>query len=283
MLSTESLPRTRALPPHGWLGLALVGTCWSLNWGLDGLRTHALFFPLWLGYVLSVDGLCLRRNGTSALHRSPRRFLALFAISVPLWWLFELLNLRLGNWEYAGREHFSDLEYSLLASLSFSTVVPAILETSEWLRGTRWIRGLPPGPRLPATPRVRRLCAVLGAAALAATLIWPRYCFPLVWVGPVLLIEALNLRLGRRALTCDLARGDWRPWAALWAGGLVCGFFWELWNFWSYPKWVYHVPWVGFLEVFEMPLLGYLGYLPFAMLLYQLAHLLLPRGEWLRP
>jgi hypothetical protein len=45
----------------------------------------------------------------------------------------------------------------------------------------------------------------------------------------------------------------------------VCGFFWEAWNFYSYPKWVYHVPFVSWLKLFEMPLLGYGGYLPFAL------------------
>ncbi|MBV8317398.1 MAG: hypothetical protein JOZ53_20860 [Planctomycetaceae bacterium] len=45
---------------------------------------------------------------------------------------------------------------------------------------------------------------------------------------------------------------------------LACGFFWEMWNYYSYPKWVYHVPFVGVLHVFEMPLLGYLGYLQMA-------------------
>jgi hypothetical protein len=51
-------------------------------------------------------------------------------------------------------------------------------------------------------------------------------------------------------------------------GVLICGFFWEFWNFYSYPKWVYHVPYLGFLHVFEMPLLGYGGYLPFSLELF---------------
>jgi hypothetical protein len=50
-----------------------------------------------------------------------------------------------------------------------------------------------------------------------------------------------------------------------------------MWNFHSYPKWIYHVPGVGFAKVFEMPILGYLGYLPFAMELYLAAQLVLPR------
>jgi hypothetical protein len=47
-----------------------------------------------------------------------------------------------------------------------------------------------------------------------------------------------------------------------------------MWNFLSYPKWIYHVPFVGFLHVFEMPLLGYLGYIPFSWELFALYHLI---------
>src|SRR5436305_9981309 len=25
-------------------------------------------------------------------------------------------------------------------------------------------------------------------------------------------------------------------------GSLICGLFWEMWNFYSWPKWVYHTP-----------------------------------------
>jgi hypothetical protein len=60
---------------------------------------------------------------------------------------------------------------------------------------------------------------------------------------------------------------------ALWAGTLICGFMWEMWDFLSFPRWIYHVPFVGFLHVFEMPLLGYGGYLPFGMELFALYQL----------
>ena len=43
---------------------------WTLNWGLSGLRTQWAFFPLWLGYCLTIDGLVLWRTGTSLLTRS---------------------------------------------------------------------------------------------------------------------------------------------------------------------------------------------------------------------
>ncbi|MCA1670462.1 MAG: hypothetical protein LC793_24395 [Thermomicrobia bacterium] len=58
----------------------------------------------------------------------------------------------------------------------------------------------------------------------------------------------------------------------LMAAGLICGFFWEMWNYWSLPKWYYTVPYVGFGKVFEMPILGYIGYLPFALEIFVVYH-----------
>ena len=46
-----------------------------------------------------------------------------------------------------------------------------------------------------------------------------------------------------------------------------------MWNYYSYPKWIYHVAWGGWFHIFEMLLLGYGGYLPFALELYALYHL----------
>lgn len=246
-------------------GLLLVAVAWPLNWLLEGLRTHLFFFPLWLGYVLFVDGMCALWRGTSLCARSPRGFLLLFPLSVPLWWVFEAANLRLANWIYVGREHFSDLEYALLGSLSFSTVVPAVLVTAELVRGAGWIEPFARGPRLSAGPGLSAALLALGLILLVLLLVWPRACYPLLWVSGVFLLEPVCRWRGRRSLLDDLERGDWRPWVALWTAGLSCGFFWELWNVNAYPKWVYDTPGVEGPKLFEMPLLGYLGYLPFSL------------------
>jgi hypothetical protein len=42
----------------------------------------------------------------------------------------------------------------------------------------------------------------------------------------------------------------------------------------SHPKWIYHTPGAHFLHVFEMPLLGYGGYVPFALDLFAIKSLL---------
>ncbi len=122
-------------PFYGWLGVTLIIVFWILNWGLAGSRTHWGFFPLWLGYSLTVDALVKMRKGISLLIRSPRAYLGLFLVSALAWWLFELLNKRTQNWLYIGRGGFSGLEYFFFATLSFSTVIPAVFGTAE-LAGT---------------------------------------------------------------------------------------------------------------------------------------------------
>ncbi len=120
-------------PLQGWFGLGLIFIFWTLNWTLPGARTHWGFFPLWLGYCLTIDGLVFQRKGTSLLTRSWRRYIGLFLASAPVWWLFELLNLRTQNWTYIGAEIFTPLQYAFWTTLSFTTVIPAVLEARNSL------------------------------------------------------------------------------------------------------------------------------------------------------
>ena len=271
---TASRPEQKFLQTwHGILGLVLIAILWPLNWLLPGLRTAFLFFPLWLGYILAVDALVLTRSGTSLLARSRRDFVVLFVLSAPAWWLFEIINQRTHNWEYLGREHFTDLEYFVLCSISFSTVMPAVFETAELVSTFRWTTRFASGPRIGRSSRAPLILFLAGALSLAAVWIWPRHCYPLVWLSVVLLLEPINLRLGRSHFLQHLREGDWRIVVSLSSGALICGFFWELWNYYSWPKWIYHTPGAEFLHIFEMPLLGYGGYLPFAWELYALRNL----------
>lgn len=260
--------RQTKYPFYGWLGLILVPIFWLLNWGLEGFRTHLAFFPLWLGYILTVDGLVLMRKGSSLLKRNLRGFILLFVFSVPFWWLFELFNQVLQNWHYTGRENFSDLEYALYASLNFSTVLPAVFISAE-LVSTFKIRlfekaFLKTGPKLPL------LFFISGWIMLGLLLLWPQLFFPLVWISVYFIVEPVNYWLGFKTLIHFTEKGNWQPVWNLWAGVLMCGFFWEMWNFYSFPKWTYELPYLDVLEVFEMPLAGYLGYLPFSLELFAL-------------
>jgi hypothetical protein len=271
-MSSQDSTRLRR-PIHGWIGLALIAAFWPLNWGLDGIRTHWGFFPLWLGYCLTVDAITCRRTGSSLLTRSRRAYIGLFAASVPAWWLFELINERTRNWIYLDDGTIGPVEHALLASLAFSTVIPAVFGTAELVASFTWVRRLAAGPRIAATPRVVAGFFVAGTAMLALTLAWPRFFYPFVWLSVFFILEPINYRFGHRTLLERTSERDWRAVISLWVGTLICGFFWEFWNYWSFPKWIYDVPFVGFGHIFEMPVLGYGGYLPFALELFALYHL----------
>jgi hypothetical protein len=260
------------IPPHGWVGVSLIIIFWILNWTLTGPRTHWGFFPLWLGYCLAIDGLVFWRTGTSLLTRSPRKYVGLFLISAPVWWIFELLNVRTQNWTYLGVEIFSPLTYIFWTTLSFTTVIPAVFGSAELFASFDFLKGLRRGPVIGTDKRTPRALFVLGWSMLVAMLMWPQIFFPFIWLSLYFILEPINSWLGNRSLAHWTQKGDWRPVMALWLGVLLTAFFWEMWNFYSFPKWIYHVPWGDWLHVFEMPLLGYGGYLPFALELYALYH-----------
>jgi hypothetical protein len=261
-------------PLYGWICIILAVVFWALNWGLDGIRTHWGFFPMWLGYCLTIDALTVKRTGSSLLRRNRAAYVGLYLASVPAWWLFELINKRTQNWIYIDDGSIGPVEHALLASLAFSTVIPAVFGTSEFVASFGWVKRMSRGPRLRPTPRVLNGFQVAGLAMLGLTLAWPRFFFPFVWLSVFFILEPINHRLGNRTLLERTRSGDWRPVVSLWTGTLICGFFWEFWNYWSFPKWIYSVPFVDFGRIFEMPVLGYGGYLPFALELFALYHLL---------
>jgi hypothetical protein len=220
-----------------------------------------------------MDGLVIWRTGTSLLTRSRRKYLGLFLVSAPAWWIFELLNLRTQNWIYIGAEIFSPLEYAFWTTLSFSTVIPAVFGSAEFFASFDFVKRLSRGPRVGTDKRTTLFFFVLGWLMLVLILIFPNKFFGFIWMSLYFILEPINIWLGNRSLANWTESGDWRPVISLWLGVLLTALFWEMWNYYSYPKWIYHVPWGNWLHVFEMPLLGYGGYLPFALELYALYHL----------
>jgi len=275
-IKTKGLENEKSrVPIHGWIGLGLIIIFWILNWTLTGPRTHWGFFPLWLGYCLTIDALVFWRTGTSLLMRSPRRYVGLFFVSAPVWWIFELFNLRTQNWAYVGAEIFTPLQYSFWTTLSFTSVIPAVFGSAEFFASFDFVKRLKRGLVIGTDKKTTLLFFLLGWIMLALLLIWPRIFFGFIWLSVYFILEPINIWLGNRSIAHWTQQGDWRPVISLWLGVLLTAFFWEMWNYYSYPKWIYDVPWGDWLHIFEMPLLGYGGYLPFALELYALYHLIM--------
>jgi hypothetical protein len=255
-------------PVHGWIGILLTLIFWYLNWNLEGIRTHILFFPLWFGYILTIDALVFYRKNTSLLTRSKKKFAMLFLISAPAWWIFELINWRTQNWFYDGRQFFTDAEYAVLATISFSTVMPAVFGTAELVGTLKWINNFKKGKVFLPTKATLNKFLLSGFIMLTLVIILPEYFYYFEWTAVYFILEPINYKLKNNTLFDYTIKGNWSPIVALTICTLICGFFWEMWNYFSYPKWIYDTPMVNFLYIFEMPLLGYIGYIPFSLELF---------------
>jgi hypothetical protein len=86
---------------------------------------------------------------------------------------------------------------------------------------------------------------------------------PLVWLGFAFLLDPINGRLGERSILGEFFTGHTRSMPLFFVAGFIAGVFWEFWNYWATTKWVYDVPYLGDLKLFEMPVLGFLGFMPF--------------------
>jgi hypothetical protein len=244
---------------------------WFVAWTkILPLYEHS-FVLLWLGYIATINSFSGWLLGKSLIQKMGWKFLLLFVISIPFWWFFEFLNLFVRNWSYVFPRSVGSLEYAVYASISFSTVVPAVLSTSFlFYHLTLKVKKLQ-GLRLSPKPVLLILSILAGFTSLVLIVSLPYISFPLLWLGVFLITEPINIICGFPSFGEKLKKGDWTLLVSVPAATVFTGFWWELWNFYSMPKWVYHIPYVGFFKIFEMPILGFLGYPFFGLEVYSFA------------
>jgi hypothetical protein len=268
----SSSTQTYRFPVWGWCGVIWLAGAWVLAWTrfewFAALQEFT-FTPLWLGYIVVINALAYQRSGRCMLTHRSRYLLMLFPLSAVLWWSFEYLNRFAGNWHYVGISEFGAWHYFVFATLPFSTVLPAVLGTSAWLMTfPRGSAGLHEFGRLKVPSARPYSWSLIGASILLLMVlgVWPQTLYPLVWLAPLALIIGLSPANPPLGSLKQIGEGDWRQaWCAALAC-LICGVFWEMWNVRSLAHWEYTVPYVQRFHVFEMPLLGYAGYLPFGLI-----------------
>lgn len=274
----------RCLPPYAWLGLAiLLGSQVALPFGVSGLATW--WTPIqWTGYILLVDAIVHWLTGESWLTRHLREFPLMALLSVGIWLIFEAYNFRLRNWVYVGvptNPWLRNLGYFW----SFATILPGLFETADFVGAIAARRRVSaPWTTKPDRSPVGNLWS-LGVIMLVLPLAVPShvasYLFGLVWVGFILLLDPLNAVLGAPSLLARWKQGDRLPILALLVAGFACGLLWETWNHQAFRAlgayWVYTVP--EPLRIFgwhfgQMPVLGLLGFPPFAWEMFAWYYLL---------
>ncbi len=253
----------RRLPPYAVAGLLIMaagevtlfaGAGWIAQW----------FTPImWTGYILFLDGVILVRKGTSLLSKYPREFAILAVLSIASWEIFEAYNLLLKNWRYVNLP--DQLAVRLVGyAWSFATISPGMFLTYELLED------ILPGGNPERSPRLGNglfyTLVIFGLLCITVPLIWPSpHMTPLVWIGWAFFLDPINQRLGERSFVSELFSGKARSILIMFLAGFLCGVLWEFWNYWAATKWEYEVPYLGHIKIFEMPVLGFLGFLPFAV------------------
>lgn len=266
----QKRPVARSFPWWGWVGLSTGLVTWCLAWTrfpwFRACQPHT-FTPLWLSFVMVINGLHFRRNGHCLMLDHPAFFLLLFPVSGTFWWFFEYLNRFVGNWSYVIIPA-SGWSYFWRATPPFSTVLPAVLSTQDWFSDMHWVqKGFKEYIRIRfAHPR---WWAALSLTACGFSLIgigvWPDLLFSFLWIAPLFILVSVQTLFREPNVFSGIAGGDWRLAVSSAAAALFCGWFWEMWNEFSLAKWTYTIPFVHSFQVFEMPILGYAGYLPFGL------------------
>jgi hypothetical protein len=216
------------------------------------------FITSWWSYIIFLDALLsLKYKRFFVLNR---HLPFLIIISSGYWCVFELLNIRLQNWFYINLPPEASYRY-LGYLLGFGTVLPAIYLTQEAIQS---VFG-----RMHAKsfhiPHYSSYALIIGGIALILAVAIPEYCFALAWVFPFLLCDGINYLHGHNSFMDDLQKGRMGLLISTILSGLICGFLWEFWNYWSLTKWVYSVPFFESGKIFEMPFAGYVGFLIFSL------------------
>jgi hypothetical protein len=251
---------------HGILGLVILLISHVLLLMEIELIASWFYYWAWWSYILIIDSLIYTIKKNSLIMNRKGEFFLILLWSIVIWTFFEAVNLILQNWYYSNVVPSLVIRW-LCYGVAYATVLPALFETTELLESVGLFKNSTVRP-ITVTTAVQAGLVSLGIVFVFGVLFYPRYCFPLVWGSIIFLFEPINYRWSATSLLKDWERGTARKFYLLLTAGLICGVLWEFWNFWAATKWIYTVPFFEELKIFEMPLLGFLGFPPFAVECY---------------
>lgn len=237
------------------LAVAVYGLWRDIHWA-----AQPFYAWVWWGYILMLDGFCIWKRGGSLLTTRAHFLFPICVWSITFWMFFELINSHIRNWYYVGVYPAGEfLAGALFTMLAFATVFMGIFQTFEAVTATGLWRNLKGKPKeFPGWISYALQGTGLAMAGLALFL--PHYLAPLIWGSFTLIVDPWNYRRGTRSLLRDLETGDYGLLLRLFLAGLICGVVWESLNFFAPQKWIYTVRGLEEFKLFEMPLLGFLGF-----------------------
>ena len=261
----SSHPHSSAISPVWW---ALLGAL-LMAFGLWALVTDreawnvVWYIPAWYGYLLILDSVICKIQGHSFISGRKRELGAMLFWSAPFWFFFEWYNFFIKNWYYIFGLHTFWID-CIFTFVAFATVFPACFFHAELFKALGLFSETRSTPLKIKGWRIQ-FCLVSGFLCLILPLVIPRYAYWMVWGAAWFIPSVFNYYSGAPSLLRDMEEGKPSRFLQLFVGGFMAGLVWEGLNYWARCKWIYTVPWVEYAKLFEMPMLGFVGF-PFLSL-----------------
>jgi len=274
-----------AFPIWGWIGLISYGTTAFFLWTKSHemvLLLHWSDIPLFWGLFLIIDGITYVRNGGRSMvsHRI-QEVIGIGMASAFGWMLFEYLNFFVDdNWYYPfgdiiDREVF--LLYAIVISTGLLPLSFAFYELFNTFRvfNNRYTNGL----KIVLPEWLKSTLIIFCLLGLLGSGLFPDFLFFSLWLAPGILIALVLDKVGYWTPLTSIGKGNWRPALVFALTYLAAGLCLEGENYLSGihsasgdvtftmapAYWQYNLPYVNKFHLFEMPIVGFLGYLPFSL------------------
>jgi hypothetical protein len=228
------------------------------------------FTPLvWIGYILVVDSIVYLLKKDSLIMTHKLSFVQLLLLSTILWYGFEIYNRFTHGWFYSNLPQNKIITFSM-GTFAFATIIPAVFETFDLIRNFHFFNKLKLKLKIPTNKYLLEFFIVLGLIFLTVPFVWTSpWDWALIWTGFIFLLDPLlYIYHDEKSLIAQVKKRKFNIILSIFLAGYICGFFWEFWNHWAYTKWYYTVPILDNIRIFEIPVVGFLAYGPFALELY---------------
>lgn len=245
----------------------------------------------WTGYILLVDGIIFSFKGKSFVFFSG--FPVIVLLSICVWWFFEWMNIFISNWHYTG---LPELVTRYLGYFwAFGTIVPGVLVTYGLLlflfRDIRVeFRSFKVNSKILTLMIVIGFCFLLLPIVPFSLLFVERSADPelffwikwfgnlkyseymafAVWTFGFLILDPINYLMQKPSVIGYIEKGNYKVVVLLSLTGIICGILWETVNWFAESRWFYTVPILGDIKIFEMPVLGYFGFITFVWEIYDI-------------
>lgn len=260
-----------------WAGSFIFLLChfttpkWFLNWA---------YIPLYWGFTFMLDGIVYKRTrGKSIFNNAPQELIGIGVSSIGGWLIFEYLNFFVQEyWYYPMGNLVPDDEFCTYAIFASSALMPLCFEWySLFNTFPKFVNKYKNGPKIVFNKTMQMASLILAFVGLFFMSFYPTWLCPIIWLSPLVIIAATLSLLGIWNPFTSIKNGNWTPFLFMALTYLLEGFLLEGQNYisashangvleTSYPGyWVYNVPFVNRFHIFEMPVVGFYGYLPFGV------------------